>query len=48
MVGVNALGIDLALYVDLLLLDDGGAVVGHPANDDGSAFVPGAGAELLG
>jgi hypothetical protein len=34
-------GIDLALALDLLLLDDRGAVVGPPLGDDGSGYFTG-------
>ena len=39
---------DLALDLDLLLLDDGGAVADPPVDDDGSGFFTGADAEFLG
>ena len=45
---LGPLRIDLALALDLLLLDDGGAVAGAPVDDDGSGFFTSAGAELLG
>jgi len=44
---LGPLGTDLALDLDLLLLDDGGAVAGPPVDDDGSAFFTSADAELL-
>jgi len=42
---LSPLGTDLALALDLLLLD-GGAVEGPPVDDDGSGFFTTAGAEL--
>ena len=45
---LGPLGMDLALALDLLLLDGGGAVGAPPVADDGSGFFTGADAEFLG
>ena len=44
---LGPLGMALALALDLLLLDDGGAVAGPPADDDGLVYFTSADAELL-
>ena len=45
---LGPLGTDLALDLDLLLLDDGGAVAGPPVDGDGSGFFTCADVKLLG